>query len=192
MNSRKPTFVDRTVGNALDKATLQRPNRAFDQPDSFGWLSIALHWLSATVIIAMWVIGKNISVQPDGTPDFYRELHITLGLGAWILLAGRIVWRIRVPHPRSAGLGDRTHRFARGVHYVMLAVLTLLIASGPVVAWAGYPSTLGAAGFTVHRYAGNAMLALVVLHILGALKHLMFHHDDSIVRMLWPKPPADG
>ena len=187
MNTRKPEFVDGTVGNALDNAALQRPNRVFDQPDSFGWLSIALHWLSAIVIIAMWVVGKNITVQPDGSPDFYRELHVTLGLSAWVLLAGRIVWRIRVPHPRAAGLGERTHRFARGFHYLMLALLTLLIGSGPVVAWADYQSALGTAAFTVHRYSGNAMFALVLLHILGALKHLMFHHDDSIVRMLWPK-----
>ena len=188
MNTRKPWFVRRTVGNTPDNTTFERPSRVFDQADSFGWLSIALHWLSAVVVIAMWVIGQNISVQPDGSPDFYRQLHVTLGLGAWILLAGRIVWRIRVPHPRSAGLGDRTHRFARSFHFVMLALLTLLIVSGPVLAWAGYGSSLGTAAFTVHRVSGNAMFALVVLHILGALKHLMFHHDDSIVRMLWPKP----
>ncbi len=192
MNSRKPEFVDGTGGNALDNATARSPSRVFDQPDSFGWLSIALHWLSAVVIIAMWIIGKNITVQPDGSPGFYRELHITLGLTAWVLLAGRIVWRIRVPHPRSAGLGPRTHSFARAFHYVMLALLTLLIVSGPLVAWTGTPAPLGAAAYTVHRYAGNGMFVLVVLHILGAMKHLMFHHDDSIVRMLWPKPGDDN
>ena len=187
MNTRKPVFVARNVENALDTATPDRPNRVFDQPDSFGWISIALHWVTAIVVIAMWIIGQNISVQPDGSPDFYRQLHVTLGLGAWVLLAGRVVWRLRVPHPQSAGVGTRTHRFARGFHYLMLMILSLLIASGPVVAWAGYQSSLGSAAFTVHRGAGNAMFALVLLHILGALKHLMFHHDDSIVRMLWPK-----
>ena len=72
----------------------------------------------------------------------------------------------------------------------MLVVLTALITSGPLVAWAGLQTSAGAVAFTVHRTAGNAMFFLVVLHILGALKHLMFHHDDSIVRMLWPKPGA--
>ncbi|MEM9404385.1 MAG: cytochrome b/b6 domain-containing protein [Pseudomonadota bacterium] len=184
--------ADDTGTNTLTRAKPRSAGRVYDQPDSFGWLSIALHWLSAVIIIAMWIIGQNISAQADGSPDGYRQLHITLGLSAWLLLAGRIVWRARVPHPRSAGVGDRTHRFARAFHYVMLALLTLLILSGPLVAWTVTPAPIGAAAYTVHRNAGNAMFVLVVLHILGALKHLMFHHDDSIVRMLWPKRPTDS
>lgn len=172
---------------ASDSTTTGAASRLHDRPDSFGWLSIGLHWLTAALIIAMWFIGKNISVQPDGAPDFYRELHVTMGLSAWVLLAGRIYWRARNPHPQAAGVGDRTHRFAKIFHYLMLVALTVLIVSGPVVAWAGYPSALGEVAFSAHRYAGNTLFALVLLHILGALKHLMFHHDDSIVRMLWPK-----
>ncbi len=175
-------------GSLVTPSVVSRPkSRLYDRPDSFGWLSIALHWLTAVLIIAMWIIGQNISVQPDGSPDAYRELHVTLGLSVWILLAGRILWRARVAHPKADGVGERTHRFARAFHYLMLATLSVLILSGPVVAWAGYPSTVGQAAFTAHRYAGNTMFALVLLHILGALKHLMFHHDDSIIRMLWPK-----
>ena len=30
------------------------------------------------------------------------------------------------------------------------------------------------------------LFVLVIVHIGGALKHLMFHTDDTIVRMLWP------
>ena len=187
MNPRKSETVGPNAGIAVNTAATDRKSHVFDQPDSFGWLSIALHWLSAAIVIAMWVIGQNISVQPDSSPDFFRELHVILGLGAWVLLAGRIAWRLRVAHPHSAGISDRTHRFARAFHYGMLAFLSLLIVSGPVAAWADAASTVATSAQTVHRYAGNALFVLVLLHVLGALKHVMFHQDDSLVRMLWPK-----
>lgn len=187
MNSKEPKIADRNTASVPGAADSRLKGTLYDQPDSFGWLSIALHWTTAIVVVAMWFIGKNITAQPDGSPGFWKEVHVTLGLSAWVLLAGRIVWRVKVPHPQSDGLGTRTHRLARGFHYTMLAFLTLLIASGPLVAWVGYQSGIGRTALTVHRYAGNAMVVLTLIHIGGALKHLMFHDDDSIVRMLWPK-----
>lgn len=39
----------------------------------------------------------------------------------------------------------------------------------------------------VHAFCGKALLWLTVVHIAGVLKHLMFHSDETIVRMLIPK-----
>jgi cytochrome b561 len=69
----------------------------------------------------------------------------------------------------------------------MLASLTVLIISGPTLAWLGQESELASTVLAVHLDAGNVLLILVITHFLGAMKHLMFHQDDSIVRMLWPK-----
>lgn len=162
-------------------------NSARDRPDSFGWISIALHWTTAIVIIAMWVIGKSMSFATDGSTLSWRNVHIALGLGAWALLAGRIGWRIVCAHPRADGLSKATHNMAKTVHYVMLASLTALIASGPLLAWLGRGMPAGSAAFFIHSYAGDLLAILVITHILGALKHLMFHQDDSVIRMLWPK-----
>ncbi len=159
----------------------------FDQSNFFGWISIALHWTSAALIVAMWIIGKNISAIPDGASGFWRTLHITVGLSAWILLAGRVAWRIYSKHPRTNGLTAKIHGIARAVHYLMLASLTSLILSGPIIAWLGPLTLIGSAAFVVHLYAGNVLLILVITHILAAVKHLMFHDDESVIRMLWPK-----
>lgn len=40
----------------------------------------------------------------------------------------------------------------------------------------------------VHSLSANILFFLVVLHILGTLKHLMFHEDETIARMIWPRP----
>ncbi len=164
-----------------------RRNTAFDQPESFGWISIALHWTTAVLIIAMWIIGKNVSLADDGSSVSWRNLHVTIGLTGWILLAVRVVWRLVSKHPHAKGLATRTHLIAKTAHYVMLLSLTLIILSGPIMAWLGRGDPIGAAAFAVHKPAGDVLLILTITHVLAATKHVMFHDDDSVIRMLWPK-----
>ncbi len=44
----------------------------------------------------------------------------------------------------------------------------------------------------VHSNTAWLLFGLVLLHIGGALKHLMFHADDTIARMIWPGKPKSG
>jgi len=101
----------------------------FDRPDSYGWISIGLHWLVAIVVTVMWFVGKSISTQPPGDLEAMRHLHVTLGLSTWIVLVGRIAWRLRVAHPRAAGQSLRVHRIARSFHYLMLLALGVMLLS---------------------------------------------------------------
>jgi cytochrome b561 len=159
-----------------------------DQPNSFGWISIGLHWLTAVVIIALWVLGRSIEFQPPDAIDARRSMHVTLGLLAWLLLAGRIGWRIRHPHPRAVGQSDRIHTIARVTHYVMLGLLGIMLLSGPLLAWTltGQP---GAASIThtVHGVTANLLAILVLIHVGGALKHLMFNDDETMARIFVPR-----
>ena len=91
-------------------------------------------------------------------------------------------------HPHIDGQSLRIHRFARIIHYLMLFTLSLMLISGPILALTfDSQSRLTEMSYMIHSNAANLLFALVILHILGALKHLMFHDDDTIVRMLWPK-----
>ena len=71
----------------------------------------------------------------------------------------------------------------------MLVVVGLMMASGPVVAFVDSASVKNAA-LWVHTTSATALLILVLVHIGGTLKHLIFHEDDTIVRMLWPRKKA--
>ena len=158
-----------------------------DQPDSFGWISILVHWLTTVLVITLWFIGGSIAEQGSFEAiDPRRNLHITIALSSWLLLLFRIVWRLRMHHPRASGQSLFIHRIARTVHYIMLVVLSLMMISGPVMAWADNKHITDVA-YTVHSYSANVLLGLVLLHIGGTVKHIIFHEDDTIVRMLWPK-----
>ena len=158
-----------------------------DQEDSFGWVSILLHWLTTVLIITLWFIGRSITEQGSlEAVDARRSLHVTIALSSWLLLLFRVVWRLRMHHPRASGQSLFIHRFARTVHYIMLAVLGLMMVSGPIMAWVDNQAIVATA-LVVHSNSASVLFGLVLLHIGGTLKHIIFHEDDTIVRMLWPK-----
>lgn len=163
----------------------------YDQANSFGWVSIALHWSAAIVLTVLWFVGSSISLQtPDGI-DARRSLHITLGLIFWLLLAGRVIWRVITPHPHVTGQSLRTHLWARRAHNVMLLLVAMMLISGPLLAWSlsdsmGVKEVL----YQVHATAARVLVILVILHVLAALKHLMFHDDETIARIFVPKNNA--
>ena len=47
-----------------------------DQADSFGWISILVHWLTTVLVIALWFIGRSITEQGSlEAVDARRSLH---------------------------------------------------------------------------------------------------------------------
>ena len=141
-----------------------------DQDKSFGW------------------IGQSIASLPADEIDARRSLHITVGLIVWLPLLARILWRIKARHPHVSGQSLLTHRLAKTAHYVMLGILGVLLLTGPLMAWAiPQSSSVMDLAFLFHSNAAQALAVLVVLHVLAALKHLMFHDDETIARIFVPR-----
>ncbi len=167
---------------------MSKPSSLLDRKNSFGWLSIGLHWFATIAIIALWFIGQSIASQSAEQIDARRALHVTLGLVFWLPLLARIVWRFRSGHPHVDGQTLLTHRLAKAAHYAMLLVLVIMMVTGPFMAWAMPERTvLAEFAFLFHSNAAKALAALVVLHILAALKHLMFHEDETLARIFVPR-----
>lgn len=180
----------------------------YDSRQSFGWVSIGLHWLTAIIILVLWFLGDSIAAQEAYLVDQRRNLHMSIATSAYLILVFRIYWRFKFGHPHVSGQSLRIHKFARFVHYLLLVAVAVMLISGPVTAWSGgadlpvfglvlvpWPfaesQTLHSAALAVHKFTGKTVMTLIVLHVAGALKHLMFHEDETIVRMLKPKR-SDG
>jgi cytochrome b561 len=183
--------------------TEQRAAPIRDSDTRYGWTSILLHWITTIAVIALWLIGKSIFSSEPETVDARRALHVSIAAGAWLVILFRIAWRFREGHPRVRGQSMRIHRIAKAAHYAMLMLLLAMLLSGPLLVWAGgnpigifglvsIPAPFAASdalrslAWYLHSKAAMLLLVLVLLHIGGALKHLMFHSDDTIVRMIWP------
>jgi cytochrome b561 len=167
---------------------MRKPRSLLDTKNSFGWLSIGLHWFATLAIILLWLVGQSISLQSVEQIDARRTLHITLGLIAWLPLVARMLWRYKSGHPHVNGQTLLVHRLAKTAHHLMLLVLVVMLISGPLMAWAMQDrSSLSEFAFIFHSNAAKALAVLVVLHVLAALKHLMFHEDETVARIFVPR-----
>ncbi len=181
----------------------------YDSDSVYGWISILLHWFTAIVIIILWFIGKSIVNALPEDVDSQRQLHVSIAASAWLLIVARIIWRLRSGHPHVRGQTLFIHRVAMVAHYAMLVTVALMLLSGPVMVWSGgHPvsifgwfsisapfsesETTKAFAWFIHSNSAFLLMLLVLLHVGGALKHLMFHSDDTIARMIWPGKPSSG
>jgi cytochrome b561 len=170
-----------------------------DHSGGYGWISIALHWLTAAAILVLLFAGDSIGELGAEA----RNTHTTIATCAWIVLAARIGWRLQQGHPpRPPRQGRFSFTLGISVHYLLLAALAVLLVSGPLAGWASglgiaifglqVPGAeapayeLHAAARWLHAVGAGTMAAGVVLHVAGVLKHMFVDRDRTLDRILAP------
>lgn len=180
-----------------------------DTKTGYGSVSIALHWIGAICIAAMWILGNNMEDLPPAEALAARQSHISVGLALFAILALRIIWRMASGGTRKDPTAAPSifDRVATYVHYGLLASIAILILSGPLSIWFGgrplemfgmvsVPSPFPKVsmlheGFEVaHVITSKVILPLILLHVAGALKHLLIDRDGVVRRMLVPARDA--
>ena len=168
---------------------------------SYSRTAITLHWL-----IAVLVFGNMVgAVYAEGLPDAERGaimgIHKSVGITVLALTLWRLVLRLKAGFLVLPAHMKRWEivlaRFTHIGFYVLLLVLPLsgwAFAASPErpLVWFDLvplpDSPLGKAGrgffHAVHGPAAFLALVLVVLHVLGALKHHFVDRDDVFSRML--------
>lgn len=189
-------------------------NDATARRSRYSQVSIALHWLIALLVIGNLIGGLTHEYWTDSADPAMKAtgaqimaIHKSIGLTVLVLTLVRIAWRLG--HPWLP-LPDHMTRFervlARATHYGFYALLLLLPLSGWAmvsagrragpVSWFGAFSVpkLPTGGLDhelfeqVHGVLGWTAVALVALHVAGALKHQYFDRDEVLARMLpWVK-----
>jgi len=192
-----------------EKEQQEAQSNLYDSDTVYGWISILLHWVTAIVVILLWFIGKGILDASTEEADAQRHLHVSIAASAWIIILLRVIWRLRSGHPHINGQSKFIHQVAKITHYAALIAVLLMLLSGPMVIWSGghsilifdwlsIPGPIGESesirdiAWFIHSNSALLLLWLVLLHIGGALKHLMFHTDDTIARMIWPGKSRSG
>ena len=175
--------------------------RANDTTNGYGWISIALHWVTAATVIAMFTIGTmSQSADREGYVRLVH-LHTTIGVTMYALLWGRIIWRFKVGHPgRLPRQGAFFFTIGKYFHFVMLIAIGILLVSGPLMAWSAgeaifvfglaLPSplsdfpTVHDALRHVHGYAASFILAGMILHVLAVFKHTVVNRDGTFDKIM--------
>jgi cytochrome b561 len=176
--------------------------RAQDTPSGYGIVSIALHWITAIVVLVIWFVGSSIRAGED--PESTLRLHTSIALTAYVLLWARIVWRFVKGHPgpmpKQAGV---FYTLGKYTHYLMLAAIAAMLVTGPVMVWSlgdaihvfdwfALPSPLETnmplhgAMYFVHKWCSRIIIVGTVLHLGGVYKHAAFNQDGTFSKMLVP------
>ncbi|MXO64284.1 cytochrome b [Altericroceibacterium endophyticum] len=165
--------------------------------------AMIMHWLIAIAVITNWQLAQQAEGLPRDQAGPLMDVHKALGMTILALTILRIIWRLTHDQPAmSAALKGWEVILAKIVH----ALFYIILISLPVLGWIGSSSFGGgidmfglftlpplpvandrdAGGliFSVHATMGTALILLVGLHILGALKHQFIDRNGELYRML--------
>ncbi len=169
-------------------------------------VAIALHWTIAFGIIAQIALGWTMDDVESGRYGLI-QIHKSIGITILMLTAARIAWRLMNPPPPEPPMPGWQRGLALFVHlgfYVLLVAMPLtgwIMASASDDAptqWFGLadarlpvipglaPDTRDTIEDSFEQVHGNlawVIIALLVLHVAGALKHQLADRDGLIARM---------
>jgi len=176
--------------------------RMHDTGSGYGWISIALHWLTVALVLAMLIVGSLSQAGAGSEADpALVHLHTTIGVTAYLLLWARIAWRFAVGHPGPLPRqGTFTFAVGKYFHFALLIVIAAMLISGPLMAWSAgdaihvfsweIPSPTGEvpglnrAMTSVHGYGATLIFAGLVLHLLGVFKHTVINRDGTFDKIM--------
>ncbi|MCY4625087.1 MAG: cytochrome b/b6 domain-containing protein [Chloroflexi bacterium] len=168
--------------------------------DGYSILSILAHWLAAVLIASLFLTHES----ERGTAAYV--FHVSGGAIAGLILLWRVWHRARrgvAAAPNQWAIFNLT---ARIVHWGLLVAIVVVVISGYLLPWTlgreldvfgfGIPSPMeanrGLHEFMerVHDVSGHLFIPLLALHVLGAIKHIVFDRRGAGLRMF--KPVSDG
>ncbi len=171
--------------------------------DEFGLISKLLHWLIALIMIALISIGWYMTGLSDQDILYWRllDLHEFAGLLLFVLVPLKFVWRPFSPNPPYVpGLKSWERRTAQAVRVFFLTAMVLIplsgflfvASNGEAVELYGFITIPDIGQFSdanrkllsnIHYYLSYVCAALIVLHILAALKHHFIDGNRTLRRM---------
>ena len=172
-------------------------------PRSYDPVYKTLHWLIVGLVsIQFFTELASPGVFAGVTEDGLTAWHLAVGPTILLLMLVRLAWRLtHPPPPPPRDLPPSLRLISRATHWAFYALLLVL----PILGWvaaSGFgarPSILGLIPLPaiaaksksfgefwggVHGFVAWVVLALIALHVAGALYHALAKEDGVFQRML--------
>jgi cytochrome b561 len=163
-------------------------------------LLVAMHWLLAVLLIAALALGALVMAKlPNSDPMKLEALRSHMFGGGLILalMLVRLFVRTRTTHPPAAPTGSSLlDKIAWASHRLFYVLIIAMVASGVTMALqAGlFETVYGGRGTlppdlwvypirSLHYLISRLLMALIALHITGALYHTFVLKDGLLRRM---------
>ncbi len=182
---------------------------------TYGSVTKTFHWLTALLILALVPLGLIANALPYQTDAELAlkaqvfSVHKTLGVLVFAVALARIVWAVTQPKPGDL---NHDHKVQSALASVVHWTLYISLVAVPLSGWVHHAATAGfapiwlpisqnlpfvpkdeavaEAAAAVHWLFSKIMIASILLHIAGALKH-HFIDKDATLRRMW-FGPADA
>jgi len=164
----------------------------------------ALHWLMAVLLVGLVSLGLYMHELPLSPRKLQLySYHKWAGVTAFLLVLARLAWRAtHRPPPLPPGTSPVVRIAASAGHGLLYALMVAIPLSGwlmssakgfqtvwfgvlPIPDLLGKDAALGETLRAVHEYLNLTLIALVIGHVLAALKHQFIDRDGLLLRM-WP------
>lgn len=160
----------------------------------------ALHWTIAGLLVVQYL--TELIPQTWISDDTLTAWHLAVGPTILLLMLLRLLWRLtHRPPPAPSDLPAPLRLLSRATHWLFYGILLVL----PMLGWTAasahgstpyllgiiplpalvaknkaFADTIGG----VHGTLAWVLLALIALHVAGALYHALVKHDGVMQRML--------
>ena len=180
---------------------------------TYGTVTKTFHWLTALLILTIIPLGVIANDLPYATNEELAfkaqlfSLHKTLGVIIFGVALARILWALTQTKPASLHPERRIEGFVADLVHWLLYISLVAV---PLTGWIHHAATTGFAPIwlpigqdlplvpkdegTAKLFAGlhwawsKIMVAAILLHIAGALKHHVIDKDATLRRMWFGEP----
>lgn len=162
-----------------------------------------MHWLSAAIIISLLVLGIYMTPYDENNSALAGSLyfwHKSFGILVFIITIARIFNRKRHYLPElPKTMPKQEQRVAKIVHqllYFLMVLIPLLgycqsssyeFSDGVNFFFTDIPGILPKSKFifditnSLHKWLSYFFIALILAHVLGALKHRFFDKENDVL-----------
>lgn len=176
-----------------------------NQTQTYGWISIVLHWTMAIVVFGTFALGfwmvdlDYYSTWYHDAPNIHKSIGVLLILG----MLARFLWNQLNTKPQPLAESALQNSLAVTVHLTLYLLVFAIGVSGYLIStaesqpiavfnWFEVPAWLtpfedqaDIAG-DIHEWLAYGLMGLVALHAMAAFKHHVFNKDNTLKRMLKP------
>ena len=171
-------------------------------PAVYSRTAIVLHWLVAVLIFAAFALGLYmVELKLSPTKLKLYSWHKWLGVTIWLLVVLRLLWRATHRPPPLPEMPRWQALAAAATHWLLYALVIVIPISGWLFSSAsGFPvvylglvqlpdlvgkdKALAEVLQEVHETLNWIMLAVVIVHVVAAIKHHLVDRDTVLHRML--------
>jgi cytochrome b561 len=171
---------------------------------TWGWPSILLHWIGTALILVLLVHGwwmTHLTPRPERVANY--AWHAAIGYDLLAVLVLRLLWRWLNPVPDlPSDLKPWEKQAAHLGHFALYLVAFAAVLAGWALAGTGrvpYDHDLFGLRLPLiytdramhdmledsHRVLSYLLAAIIVVHVLGALRHHFVKRNDLLMRMVW-------